>query len=198
MGAIERTISNTMAFELAESEPAVVSARPAAWDLESLVREHSRLVFRIGYSVVRNPSDAEDVVQEVFLRLAKHGTAGIEDPKAWISRIAWRVAVDRYRQTSRAQQEEFDERLHAPENVAASTEQLAVSRETLALLERMIATLPKKERDALLLTSVEELSSSEAARVLSTTETSVRARVFRARQRLVQKLQKMKGASYGR
>jgi RNA polymerase sigma-70 factor (ECF subfamily) len=74
---------------------------------------------------------------------------------------------------------------------------VAISREHLEMLDRMIAALPRKEREALLLTSVEELSSAEAAKVLGTSETSVRARVFRARQRLTEKLQKMKGASYG-
>jgi RNA polymerase sigma-70 factor (ECF subfamily) len=73
-----------------------------------------------------------------------------------------------------------------------------MSRETLALLDRLIAALPKKEREALLLTSIEELSSAEAANVLGTNETSVRARVFRARQRLAEKLQKLTGVSYGR
>jgi RNA polymerase sigma-70 factor (ECF subfamily) len=195
MSAIERSISNALAFEVPRPESRRVSA--LSWELESLVREYSRLVFRIAYSVVRNHSDAEDVVQEVFLRLAKHGTAGIKDPKAWISRIAWRVAVDRYREITRSRQEEFDEVVHAAIQVVPSTERVAISREHLEVLDRMIAALPRKEREALLLTSVEELSSAEAAKVLGTSETSVRARVFRARQRLAEKLQKMKGASYG-
>jgi RNA polymerase sigma-70 factor (ECF subfamily) len=190
MGAFEPSISGAMALDPSQTEPLRVSQGAVAWEIESLVREHSRLVFRIAYSVMRNHSDAEDVVQEVFLRIAKHGTRGIEDPKAWIARIAWRVSVDRYRHATRAQHEEFDERIHAPGTFVASTEQGAISRETLALLDRMIAALPRKERDALLLTSVEEMTSAEAAKVLGTTETSIRARVFRARQRLMERLQK--------
>lgn len=197
MGASERSISGAMAFNLSQAQRARVSQPAVSWELESLVREYSRLVFRIAYSVVRNHMDSEDVVQEVFMRLAKHGTQGIKDPKAWISRIAWRVSVDRYRHTKRAQQEAFDERTHTPAQFV-STEQGAISRETLALLDRMIAALPRKEREALLLTSVEEMSSAEAAQVLVTTETSIRARVFRARQRLTEKLENMKVSSYGR
>jgi len=197
MGGFERTISGMAAFDLSRMEPLRVSGSAVTWGLEALVREHSRLVFRIAYSVVRNHSDAEDVVQEVFLRLARHGTEGVEDPKAWVSRIAWRISVDRYRHTTRASQEEFDERVHAPA-VAGNSEQRAISREMLVLLDRMIAALPRKERDALLLTSVEEMTSSEAAKVLGTTETSVRARVFRARQRLTEKLKNLKGPSYGK
>jgi RNA polymerase sigma-70 factor (ECF subfamily) len=198
MGAFERSIPGALALEMPQAESRRVKSQEIAPAIESLVREHSRLVFRIAYSVVRNHADAEDVVQEVFLRVAKHGAQGIDDPKAWLSRIAWRASVDRFRNLRRAEQEEFDERIHGPAVHTTGTEQEMVSREALALLDRMIAALPNKERDALLLTSVEELTSAEAAKMLGTTETSVRARVFRARQRLAQKLQKLTGASYGR
>ena len=198
MGGFERYMPGPMAFELTQREPRCMTVNAVAPEIETLVRDHSRLVFRIAYSVVRNHADAEDVVQEVFLRVAKRGADGIEDPKAWISRIAWRASVDRFRTLRRADQEEFDERLHAPRIRAAGTEQETISRETLKLLDRMIAALPKKERDALLLTSVEEMSSAEAAKVLGTTETSIRARVVRARQRLADKLQKLTGTKYGR
>ena len=198
MGGLERYISGPMVFDLTRTEPRGVSADRVAPEIEALVREHSRLVFRIAYSVVRNHADAEDVVQEVFLRVAKYGVAGIEDAKSWICRIAWRASIDRFRSVGRADQEEFDERLHAPRIRPAGTEQEVISRETLVLLDRLIAMLPKNERDALLLTSVEEMSSAEAAKVLGTTETSIRARVFRARQRLAEKLQKLTGTKYGR
>jgi RNA polymerase sigma-70 factor (ECF subfamily) len=197
MSAFERSISETIGFALTRAESRSVTESAVSSEIEALVREHSRLVFRIAYSVVRNHSDAEDVVQEVFLRLAKHGARGIQDPKAWLCRIAWRASVDRYRSLARTSHEEFDERMHVP-MAYANTERGAISRETLALLDRMIATLPRKERDALLLTSVEEMTSAEAAKVLGTTETSIRGRVFRARQRLTDKLQKVMGTSYGR
>ena len=198
MGGLEDSISGAMAFDLAHAESRCVIDSVVSPNVERLVREHSRLVFRIAYSVVRNHADAEDIVQEVFLRVAKHGAKNIEDGKAWISRIAWRASVDRYRRRDRHDQEEFDERIHAPLVRVGGTESNAISREMLALLDRLIAVLPKKEREALLLTSIEELSSAEAARVIGTSETSVRARVFRARQRLAEKLEKLAGVNYGR
>lgn len=198
MGAFERFIPGVMSVDVVETRARCVIDRAVAPEVESLVREHARLVFRIAYSVVRNHADAEDVVQEVFLRVAKHGAQGIDDPKAWISRIAWRVSVDRFRAVGRADQEEFDERVHAPFRYVPGAEREAISRETIALLDRLIAALPRKERDALLLTTVDELSGAEAAKVLGTSETSVRARVFRARQKLAEKMQKVTGESYGR
>ena len=198
MGGFDRYISGPMDFELQQSESRCVTTEAVDPEIEGLVREHSRLVFRIAYSVVRNHADAEDAVQEVFLRVAKHGVAGISDRKAWISRIAWRASVDRFRSRGNKNEEEFDERVHALPPQAGGTEQQAISRQMLALLDCMIAALPRKERDALLLTSVEEMSSAEAAIVLGTTETSIRGRVFRARQRLAEKLQKRTGSKYGR
>jgi RNA polymerase sigma-70 factor, ECF subfamily len=197
MGAFERSIPGAMAIDLLQTRAGSMSESAGALQIESLVREHARLVFRIAFSVLRNHADAEDIVQEVFLRVSRHGAKGIEDPKAWLSRIAWRASVDRFRSIARNGQDEFDECVHAPSGHRTGAEFQLISRQTLALLDRLIATLPRKEREALLLTSIDELSGAAAARILGTTETSVRARVFRARQRLAEKLQKITGTSYG-
>jgi RNA polymerase sigma-70 factor (ECF subfamily) len=198
MGGFGRYISDAMVVDLPRTESLCVTSQAVSPEIELLVREHARLVFRIAYSVVRNHADAEDVVQEVFLRVSKYGAKDIGNGKAWISRVAWRAAVDHYRSRRQNEQEEFDERIHAPAARMAGAEQQAISRQELELLDRLIAALPAKERDALLLTSIEEMTSAEAAELLGTTETSVRARVFRARQKLAEKLQKVMGTSYGR
>jgi RNA polymerase sigma-70 factor, ECF subfamily len=198
MSGLQHSISGAMAFDASQTEPLCVTESPVAAHIEALVREHSRLMFRIAYSVVRNHADAEDIVQEVFLRVAKHGAMGVDDAKPWLCRIAWRVSVDRYRKSGRREQEEFDEHAHAAFVRPRGTEQEAIAREILQILDRLIAALPKREREALLLTSIDELTSAEASRVLGTSETSVRARVFRARRRLAEKLQKLTGVSYGR
>src|ERR1700758_444828 len=64
--------------------------------LEALVREHSRLVYRIAYAVLRRHHEAEDATQETFLRVVRYSSrlAAVEDPKTWLARIAWRVAVE--------------------------------------------------------------------------------------------------------
>src|SRR5882762_5751127 len=72
--------------------------------LEDLGRQHARLVYRIAYAVLRRHHDAEDATQETFVRLLRYGRklAGVEDPKTWLARIAWRVAVDRSKQQGRS------------------------------------------------------------------------------------------------
>ncbi|HEV2402267.1 MAG TPA: sigma-70 family RNA polymerase sigma factor [Candidatus Sulfotelmatobacter sp.] len=73
---------------------------PRVVTIEELVREHSRLVYRIAYAVLRSHHDAEDATQETFMRVLRYSSKldQIEDPKPWLARIAWRVAVDRGRQ----------------------------------------------------------------------------------------------------
>ena len=68
--------------------------------LEDLVRQHSRLVYRIAYAALRSHHDAEDATQETFLRVLRYSykLASVENPKTWLARIAWRVAVDRSQQ----------------------------------------------------------------------------------------------------
>ena len=74
--------------------------------LEALVREHSRLVYRIAYAVLRRHHDAEDATQETFMRMLRYRTklSAVQDPKAWLARIAWRVAVDRGKQRGRTRE----------------------------------------------------------------------------------------------
>src|SRR6266576_6861763 len=59
--------------------------------LDALVREHSRLVYRIAYAVLRRHHDAEDATQETFLRVLRYSSklATVDDAKTWLARIAW-------------------------------------------------------------------------------------------------------------
>src|SRR6202167_6442592 len=71
--------------------------------MEELVRQHTCLVYRIAHAVLRSHHDAEDATQETFLRVLRysHKLPRVDDPKTWLARIAWRVAVDRSKQRSR-------------------------------------------------------------------------------------------------
>src|SRR5438270_10283433 len=65
--------------------------------VEALVAQHTLMVFRIAYSVLRNHHDAEDAVQECFLRVLKYGKdlQQVRNPKTWLARIIWTVALGR-------------------------------------------------------------------------------------------------------
>jgi RNA polymerase sigma-70 factor (ECF subfamily) len=180
---------------------AETSAMPAAvaTDFESAVHEHARLVFKVAYSVVRNVEDAEDCVQETFLRAYRSGDLPqVQEPKAWLARIAWRVAVDRVKRHPVEALEELAERGFEPASSAESADSGLIEDEKVSMLHKLMATLPEDLRQTLVLSTVEEMSSAAIGKVLGIPETSVRTRLFRARQLLKEKLASMMEGKNGK
>jgi len=162
-------------------------------ELEALVRQHSRLVYRIAYAVLRRHHDAEDATQETFMRVLRYSRklAAVEDPKTWLARIAWRVAVDRSGRRGRMREIPLEDPEKPVVEVASSdapADEIMHGTQIGAVLERLIAALPEKLREPLILSTIEEMSSREVAATLGTNEAAVRSRVFRARQILQEKL----------
>ena len=161
-------------------------------DLAALVRDYSALLYRVALSVLRNPSEAEDVVQDVFVRVLQHRRelTLIVEVRPWLVRIAWNLALDRRRKIRPEQMDEiFAEGLVSP-NLPAD-QALAEARRIRQVLGAM-ERLPKTERQALLLSAMDELSTAEIAAVLGKTESSVRSLLFRARAHLRERLQETK------
>ena len=165
--------------------------------LETAVREHARLVYRIAYSVLRNHHDAEDATQETFIRVLRYRRKleGIRDPKTWLARIAWRVAVERGTKQPEISLSEMENQAAVMQlrSQVTSAEESVVGNEMAELLGCLISVLPEPLRDALRLSTVEELEPGEIAEVLGTSESSVRSRLFRARQILKEKLAALEG-----
>ncbi len=176
---------------LATIERGLVESRNDA--LETLVREHSRLVYRIAYAALRSHHDAEDATQETFLRVLRYSSklADVEEPKTWLARIAWRVAVDRSKRRGRTREVALEDPEKPIAEVAspdAPADQTVHGAELGAAVERLIAALPTKLREPLILSAIEEMSPREIAATLGINEATVRSRVFRARQILREKL----------
>ena len=169
----------------------------AAPTIETLVADHSRMVFRIAYSILRNHHDAEDAAQECFLRAWKHKDrlSEVGNAKTWLARIAWTTALDKRRSSRapRAMVSLSDEQAGAelaqsiPDFAVAADQQLA-SAQMQQMLERLIAGLPEDLRNTLELSTIQELNSVEIAEVMKIPESSVRTRLFRARKQLKEKL----------
>jgi RNA polymerase sigma-70 factor (ECF subfamily) len=159
-------------------------------DLAALVETYSPLLFRVAHSVLRSPSEAEDVVQDTFLRVLErpHSLPEVRDMRVWLVRIAWNLAIDRVRR-NRPQQadQQFIDTLVAA--TLPADRALDHSRRMAAILAE-IERLPKSERHVLLLASIEELDTAEIAAIIHRTESAVRALLFRARTRLRQRLEK--------
>jgi RNA polymerase sigma-70 factor (ECF subfamily) len=173
--------------------------RAAAVDFEALVNAHARFVFKIAFSIVRNAEDAEDVVQETFFRAFRSGDVNkVERMRAWLARIAWRLAVDRIRRrsTNRRDERSEDLLLLLPAN-AVGAEEALLNAERQALLERLLRALPHDLRETLQLATVEGMTSAEVAELLGIEESSVRTRVSRARKQLKERLAAMMEGNYG-
>ena len=164
--------------------------------LEKLVREYSRLVYRIAYSVLRRHQDAEDATQETFMRVLRYSSklALVDDPKTWLARIAWRVAVDRSKQQRKTREVALDDPQQSQAEPASDTPAADENLQTArigAQLERLIAALPENLREPLILSTIEEMTPREVALTLGVSEAAVRSRMFRARQILREKLECM-------
>jgi RNA polymerase sigma-70 factor, ECF subfamily len=157
-------------------------------ELERLVREQARLVYRVAFSVLRHHHDAEDAVQETFMRVLRYGTKlkEVREPKTWLARIAWRVAVDRRKKMPEVA---IDELAGMELKAAArSADDAVVGAEAIEILRRLMDGLPPGLRDPLTLSTVEDMSTAEVGEVLGLTEAAVRSRLFRAREILREKL----------
>ena len=166
------------------------AATTATDELAALVEGYGRLLFRVAYSVVRSRAEAEEVVQDVFVRvLERRGSLGeVRDVRVWLTRIAWNLALDRRRRVRPEQMDaEFANGLVSPG--LAADEAVGEAQRMRAVL-REVDRLPRKEREVLVLSAVEELGTAEMAEVSGRSESAVRALLYRARTRLRERLEK--------
>ena len=110
-------------------------------DLETCVCRYSLLLFRLAYGVLRNSHDAEDVVQETFLRAHRQGIASVRDTQAWLATVAFRIAVDRKRKTEPLPLAEYGVPSGQP-----NAERLAIRREQVERLQTLLTSLPEAFR----------------------------------------------------
>ena len=157
-------------------------------NLAALVAEHSSLLYRVAFSIVRSPSEAEDIVQDTFLRALQHkGTlTRVTSIKAWLVRVTLNLGVDRRRRVS---PDQLDAAL--AETITSEQrphdEQIFDAAELKRVL-RAVDGLPKLEKAVLVLAAFEELSVTEIAAILGKSQSSVRSLTFRARAHLQQRL----------
>ena len=152
--------------------------------LAALVSQYSGTLYRVAYSVLRNAADAEDAVQEAFVRVLRHRNSlhEVRDQRLWLIRIVWNVVMDRKRRMkTRPETDDVAELARVLPATGLSAEERAAAAQHHAHVLACVERLPAKERQVLLLSAFEELNSVEIAAVVGITESSVRSRLFRAR-----------------
>ena len=176
-----------------------------AGDLDAfgeLVERNRRAVFRAALACVRSPAEADDVAQEAFVTaFTKLDTfRGEAQFRTWLLAITWRKAIDRRKSVMRwlrlsvgpprddAGEDAFDYMDRVPSG-DRSQEETVVDDELQRNVTRLIGTLPKKLRDALLLAGTGEHTYEEISRMLGTPLGTVKWRVSEARRILKRKLE---------
>jgi RNA polymerase sigma-70 factor, ECF subfamily len=159
-------------------------------EFEERLAECGPLAFLVAYGVLRHAADAEDVAQEALLKAYRNFGRLRERARfrGWLVRIVFRMALDRWRSVKRREKRETQ--WEAPEQSAAgpTVEELAVSSEFHARLERAMEELPEKFRLVLLLAGIQGYTLEEVSGMLGIPMGTVKSRLFFARKRLAEKL----------
>ena len=160
---------------------------------EEMVARQTNFMFRVAFGLLRNRQDAEDAVQEAFLKLYRgESWLRMENEKGFLARTVWRVALAHLPKTVGRMADVAEMQLAATGEAGASPEQNVVDEDERARLRRLIDGLPEELRQPLVLSSVEEMTSREVAEAMGIPEGTVRTRVMRARAELRRRFLAMK------
>jgi RNA polymerase sigma-70 factor, ECF subfamily len=182
-----------------EDEPALVAAAKAGdvSAFETLVGRYERKIFRLTQNITQNREDAEDSMQEAFLKAFEHlqEFQGNSRFYTWLVRIAVNQALMKLRKR-RPNQVSLDEDIQSGEETiprdvedwGPSPEDRYEQRELGGILQGVIAELDPSFRIVFQLRDIEELSTEETAEVLGLSVPAVKSRLLRARLKLRQKL----------
>lgn len=165
---------------------------------EALIAPHVEHLYRLAYRFTRNTAAAEDLVQDVLIKLYRiqDQIAGLERPKPWMARVLYREYVDRWRRdrlapinlsdldTDESEAERTESRSDAEVDPEADPERDAISSELRAKLSEAIAALSEDHRAVILFHDVEGYTLEELATVMSLPIGTLKSRVHRARARL--------------
>jgi RNA polymerase sigma-70 factor, ECF subfamily len=168
----------------------------SAW--EELVRRHSRRIFNICYRFTGNGTEAEDLSQDVFLRVYRtlgsyrsaHGGFA-----TWVTSVTRNLLIDHYRRSKRDRvTDSLDDAMPAVENkesTARRPDELALLGELSGQVQTALAKLSPDLREAVILRDLQQLEYGEIQRVLSVPEGTVKSRINRGRIELARILQQM-------
>ena len=201
---MERNLLQTSATALSEEEWCRIAQLQAGSEeaFDRLVAEYTPPLYRLAYRLLNDPADADDVVQEVFLKAFRsigqfQGNCPL---KAWLYRITVNTVANQNRSWRRHREPERP--LDAPETEGSPLDFLAddhvqnpfqslLSRETQELVQSALLRLSESSRAILVLREMEGLSYEEVADILQISLGTVKSRLARARQSLKGELETM-------
>jgi RNA polymerase sigma-70 factor, ECF subfamily len=157
-------------------------------EFEEHLAEASTLAFRVAYGVLRHREDAEDVAQEAAVRAFRRFASlrSRDRFRAWLVRIAWRLAIDRRKSERRRGVRELMASTDPPAH--RNAEELAAQRQTADRVWQALEDLPEKLRIVVVLAAIEGHGVRVVADLLGLPEGTVKSRLHEARRRLVGRL----------
>ena len=168
-----------------------------AEELEAIFREHHGMVFRAAYRVTGNASDAEDVLQTVFLRLMRReaGAEAVENPAGYLRRAAVNAGLDLVRSRQKTPSVPLDEMAPVlPEDASQAPDRAHAAGEIRAWLRHAVGRLSPQAAEIFALRFFEDKKNPEIAEILGTTAATVAVTLSRTRDRLEQEYRQYMGA----
>ena len=170
---------------------------PGAWD--QLIQTYSKRVYGLCYRFTNHGSEAQDLTQEVFLRVFKtlgSFRAGEGCFAVWLTRLTRNLLVDHYRRTKNERvTDAIEDKLAVLEERTAQisrTDGLLAGREAGELLQAALQKLSPELREAVILRDLQEMEYREIAQVLQVPEGTVKSRLNRGRAELARVLKRHK------
>lgn len=162
-----------------------------AWD--TLVRVYWKRVFNIAYKFVARFDEAEDLTQEIFVKLFR--ALPTFDRRAsfetWLTRVSRNLCIDRYRRRRREERrftDEVDPDTIQLDELVSRPDATLEQRDEIAMVRRALARLPATYRGPVALRDIHDLSYEEIARRLQLPEGTVKSRISRGRKELARHL----------
>ena len=192
-------LANSAEFTDEEVVTRVLNVETALFEI--LMRRYNQRLYRVARSILRDDGEAEDVMQDAYVRAYQHlgQFAGRAKFSTWLTRIAVHEALA---QAHRGKRYDALEGLSAVQgetmkfaSAAPSPEQEVATAQSHAILEKAILSLPESYRTVLMMRDIEELTTAEAAESLDITEQNVKVRLHRARALLRRQLYTRAGVS---
>jgi RNA polymerase sigma-70 factor, ECF subfamily len=196
-GAAQPVLAGTEAYTDAEVMLRVKAGDEAAFDF--LVQKYRRALVSFMYRMARNSAAAEDLAQEVFLRVYRSRQTYEASAKftTWLYRIATNLAVNHARDT-RKERPEVTVSLDEPDedtgttmdvrDASMSAEEALVRRERLAAIRSKVEALPERQRMAVLMHKYQQMDYKQIADVLKLSESATKSLLFRAYESLREQL----------
>ncbi len=193
--------THPQAGALSDESVLVAEAKAGSYAaFEELVNRYEKKIYRLGLNVTGNPEDAEDMLQETFLKAFEHLQDFREDSRfyTWIVRIAINQGLMKLRKRRSSKEVQIEDTSNddgevIPRDFAdwrPNPEEELERTELEEILQNAARLLPMTFRTVFFLRDVEGLSTEETAEMLNLSEGAVKARLFRARLRLREELSK--------